>query len=296
MAVNQPPQNQNEAIPGYQIIGKLGSGGMGLVFKARDKNRRTVALKMLYPKFAANKASLDRFRREAELLIKFKHPNIVKGYHFGNAKGIYFLAMEYIDGHSVQDQIAEGRGFWADLPEESRSELIVNIILQVTRALDYIEKQGILHRDIKPDNLLMTDEGVIKLCDLGFAQPISSDKSAVSETTSGTAAYMSPEQARGQADLDIRSDIYALGATFYHMVTGKMPFSGGDNMEVIAQVVLESLKSDEIKNRKFPPLLLYFIEKMMAKDKDIRYQTPAEIIEDMEAQWNGFKSLEELNR
>ncbi|MFH1227095.1 MAG: serine/threonine-protein kinase [Planctomycetota bacterium] len=294
MAINQPQPapSQNEAIPGYQIIGKLGSGGMGLVFKAKDKNKRTVALKILYPKLSANKAYLDRFQREAELLIKFNHPNIVKGYHFGNAKGIYFLAMEYVNGNSVQDQIVEGQGFWADLPEDDRSESSVNIILQVTRALDYIEKQGILHRDIKPDNLLLTDEGVVKLCDLGFAQPINIGKTTVSETTSGTAAYMSPEQARGQADLDIRSDIYSLGATFYHMITGKMPFSGGDNIEVIAQVVLDSLKSDEIKNRKFPPLILYFIEKMMAKDKDIRYQSPAEIIEDIEAQWSGFKSLE----
>lgn len=295
MPVNQPPQNQKEAIPGYQIIGKLGAGGMGLVFKARDKTGRLVALKMLYPKLAAQLEYLNRFRREAELLIKFDHPNIVKGYQFAEAKGVYFLAMEYVDGASVQSRITENMGFGMDLPETDRHELIINIMLQVSDALDYIEQQGILHRDIKPDNLLLTKDGTIKLCDLGFALPIKKGGKASTSITSGTPAYMSPEQAKGQVNLDIRSDIYSLGATFYHMVLGKVPFSGTDNMEVMAQVVLNDLKSDAIKNRKLPPLLLYFIEKMMVKEKEIRYQNPAEIIEDIEVQWGGFKSLGDLN-
>lgn len=295
MVMNQPRPNPKETIPGYQIIGKLGAGGMGMVFKAKDKAGRLVALKMLYPKLAAQLEYLHRFQRESELLIKFDHPNIVKGYKFDSVQNVYFLAMEYIDGNSVQSRITENMGFGMDLPEKVRHELIINIMLQVADALDYIEQQGILHRDIKPDNLLLTKDGNIKLCDLGFALPIKKGAQASTSITSGTPAYMSPEQAKGQLNLDIRSDIYSLGATFYHMVIGKVPFSGTDNIEVMAQVVLNDLKSDAIKNRKLPPLLLYFIEKMMVKEKEIRYQNPAEIIEDIEVQWGGFKSLSDLD-
>jgi serine/threonine-protein kinase len=274
-------------IPGYQILGKLGAGGMGLVFNARDiKNKRLVALKILYPKTVQNPTELARFAREAKLLIYFQHPNIVKGYQIGQFKGLYFLAMEYVKGPSVQNII--------DKEKVVAEDLAINIILQAAHALDYLEHQGILHRDIKPDNLLLTPAKVVKLCDLGFAQPMvrKTGEAFSVETTSGTPQYMSPEQSRGQLDLDIRSDIYSLGATLYHMVTGKTPFSGTDNMEIMAKQVLEDLQSDEVKNRRLTPLTLYFIEKMMAKEKEIRYQNPAEVIADIKEQTEGFKSLE----
>lgn len=275
------------AIPGYQILSKLGSGGMGMVFKAKDlKTNQQVALKILYPKTVQNKTELARFVREAKLLMRFQHPNIVRGYHAAQFKGLYFLAMEYIEGSSVQD-IINKNGLVAE-------ELALNIIVQATEALNYLEQQGILHRDIKPDNLLLTRNNIIKLCDLGFAQPlvVKTGRSYSLETTSGTPQYMSPEQAQGQLDLDIRSDIYSLGATLFHMVTGKTPFSGLDNVEIMAKQVLDVLKSAEVKNRRLSPLTLCFIEKMMAKEKDIRYQNPQEIITDIKEEMEGFKSLE----
>ncbi|MBI4833677.1 MAG: serine/threonine protein kinase [Planctomycetes bacterium] len=278
-------QSGGASIPGYQIQGKLGSGGMGIVFKALDiKNNRTVALKLLYPKTVQNKTFLDRFAREAKLLMKFDHPNIVKGYQVANYKGLYFLAMEYIEGKSAQQLLDEKGPF--------KEDFATYTILQAAKALEYMQKEGIIHRDVKPDNLLITPDNKVKLCDLGFAQPIGCATTETStDTTCGTPQYMSPEQAKGKADIDIRSDIYSLGATFYHLVIGKTPFQGTDNMEIMAKQVLDSLQSDEVKNRRLSPLTLYFIEKMMAKEKEIRYQNPTEVIEDIEAQTAGFKSL-----
>ena len=287
---NQPPSSNpsgHQTIPGYQILGKLGSGGMGVVFKAQDINHgRIVALKILLPKTVQNSVLLARFTREAQLLIKFNHPNIVKGYDVGSFKGIYFLSMEYVDGKSIAELIQEKGPL--------KEDLALNIILQTARALDYMQSQGVLHRDIKPDNLLFLNAtNIIKLCDLGFAQPINcTTTDTPSDTTCGTPQYMSPEQAQGQMDLDIRSDIYSLGATFYHLLTGKTPFKGIDNFEIMAKQVIEDLQSDEIKNRRLSPLALYFIEKMMAKEKEIRYQNPREVIEDIQSQVSGYESLE----
>ncbi|MFH0889103.1 MAG: serine/threonine-protein kinase [Planctomycetota bacterium] len=289
---------ESETLPGYQILGRLGVGGMGIVFKALEvKSNRLVAIKIIYPKTARNISLFYSFQRESALLIKFNHSHIVKGYYVTppeGVNGIHYSVMEYVEGESVQqliDQARDKAGKIAGLNEE----LSLLIIMQVADALDYLQKQNILHRDIKPDNLLLNKKiGIIKLCDLGFAQSIVSennqDERAV--TTSGTIGYMSPEQSRGQMTIDIRSDIYSLGATLYHMITGKPPFTGTNNLEVMAQQVLANIKSDEIKNRRISPLVLYFIEKMMAKEKEIRYQTPQEIITDIRTQMDGFKSLE----
>jgi eukaryotic-like serine/threonine-protein kinase len=282
-----PPAKKPEThntIAGYQVISKIGAGGTAVVFKAREtKTNLIVALKIPLPQTSQNPPLLARFKREAELLTKFRHGNIVKGLNHGMFSGMYFMALEYIEGKSVQELINK----LGPLPEK----LAMDIILQVARALDYIEKEGIIHRDIKPDNLMLTPGGLIKLCDLGFAQPIGT-ASGKSETTSGTPQYMSPEQVEGKMNIDIRSDIYSLGATFYHMVTGKVPFQGTDNMEIMAQQVMGAITSGEIKNHNLSPFTLYVIEKMMAKDKDFRYQNPAEIIEDISEQLKGFDSLE----
>ena len=283
-----------------------------MVFKALEiKTNRTVAIKMIFPKTAANPGLLNGFQREARLLIKFNHPNIIKGYYVTPPQGInglHYLVMEYVEGDSVQkliDQTQEKAGQIVGINEE----LTLLIIMQAANALDYLQKNNILHRDIKPDNLLLNKkQGQAKLCDLGFAQFInplidqsdtrlSKEQGQASQpndkpaTTSGTIAYMSPEQARGQS-ADIRSDIYSLGATLFHMITGKTPFSGTNDMEVMAKQVLANLQSDEIKNKGISPLVLYFIEKMMAKEKEIRYQNPQEVITDIKSQLDGFKSLE----
>ncbi|HLD35455.1 MAG TPA: serine/threonine-protein kinase [Planctomycetota bacterium] len=289
---------KSESLPGYQVLGKLGAGGMGIVFKALEiKTNRIVAIKMIFPKTVLNQNLFQSFRREAQLLIKFEHPNIIRGYYVtppAGINGLHYLVMEYAEGDSVQNLIDQTQA-QAKKITGLNDELALLIIMQAANALDYLQKNNILHRDIKPDNLLLDKKkGAVKLCDLGFAQPInqladqSNDKAS---TTSGTIAYMSPEQARGQS-ADIRSDIYSLGATLYHMITGKTPFGSGSDMETMAKQVLADLQSNEIKNKGISPLVLYFIEKMMAKEKEIRYQTPQEVIADIKSQMDGFKSLE----
>jgi serine/threonine-protein kinase len=276
-----------EPVPGFRIVGKLGTGGTSTVFLAeqtKEGNRR-VALKILHPSKANDPRALARFLRESQLLVSLDHPNLVKGYAHGRHGPLVFLAMEFLEGETALDVVDREGGF-----AEARA---VEITLQTAEVLAYLQGRGLVHCDIKPGNIMILKDGRAKLLDLGFAKPVAgSAVGPASETTSGTAQYMSPEQARGQADLDARADIYSLGASLYHMVMGEVPFSGGDSVEVMAKQVLEALNSSEIKNRRISKHLHYFIERMMTKDKALRYQTPKELIEDIRSQMEGFSSLE----
>jgi len=278
------PVNPKEPIPGYQIAGKLGTGGTATVFLALDARHggRKVALKILHPSKAGDPKALESFLREAALLVEFKHPNLVQGYDKGRNGPLVYVAMECLEGESVQDLIDREKGI-----PEARS---LEIILETAKALDYIQAQGIVHRDIKPGNIMLLKDGRVVLCDLGFALPMGGKIDA--ETTSGTVQYMSPEQAKGAVDIDARADIYSLGASLYHMVVGEVPFSGGDSVEVMAKQVLEALNSSQIKNRRISKHMHYFIERMMTKEKDLRYASPRELIDDINVQIDGIKSLE----
>ncbi|MBI5359294.1 MAG: serine/threonine protein kinase [Planctomycetes bacterium] len=281
------PNDNKEFIPGFLVLGKIGAGGMATVFKGQDsKNKRLVAIKMLHPQHTKNHTELNRFVRESKLLMKFRHPNIVQGYQFGTLKGVFpYLIMEYVEGQSIQ-QLLDSIG---PFPED----FALSVITQIAKALDYMESQNIIHRDIKPDNVLVLEDGTVKLIDLGFAKPIGCSIEDVTEnTTCGTPQYMSPEQSQGMKDLDVRSDIYSLGATLFHIVVGKVPFSGNDSLEVMSQQVLAGLKSSDVKSRRISKQMHYFIEKMMAKEKDLRYQSPAEAIEEIESIIDAQKQME----
>ena len=281
-----PKPDPKEPIPGIRMKGKLGVGGTATVFVADDvHNDREVAVKIILPKLAQDEKALARFRREAELLVDFDHPNIVKGYENGMMGPLAYLVMEKLDGESGQEALERDGAF-----SEAKS---LEVILETAKAIDYMQSKGILHRDIKPDNIMLLTDGSVKVLDLGFAMDIAADGSAQEdeETTSGTVQYMSPEQARGQG-LDVRADIYSLGATLYHMIMGELPFTGKDSMEVMAKQVMEALSSTAIKNRRISKHMHYFIERMMSKDKDLRYATPKEMVEDITEQIEGFRSLE----
>jgi serine/threonine protein kinase len=284
----QPPAggkpNPGEPIPGIRISGKLGVGGTATVFLAEDtKAGRKVALKIMHPSLAKDEKAVRRFQRESALLVSFDHPNLVKGYSHGTMGPLPYLVMECLDGESAQETLDREKSF-----TEARS---LEIIQEAAKAIDYMQTKGIIHRDIKPGNIYLLKDGKTKVIDLGFAQEMG--KAAGEEdTTSGTVQYMSPEQARGSADLDVRADIYSLGATLFHMVMGETPFSGTDSVEVMAKQVMEALSSSGMKNKRISKHMHYFIERMMSKDKDLRYSTPRELADDINEQIDGFRSLE----
>ncbi len=281
------PANPSEPIPGYKMLGKLGVGGTATVFLADDKkNARQVALKILHPTRTKDEKALRSFLREAELMVKFNHPNLCRGYYFGRSGPLAFMVLEYLDGVSIQDII--------DKEGPLKEARALEIILETAKALDYIQERGVVHRDIKPGNIMVNKNGAVKVLDLGFAIEMSKAGAAAAEeeTTSGTVQYMAPEQARGAGDIDVRADIYALGASLFHMVMGEVPFQGTDSLEVMQKQVLEALNSSEIKNRRISRHMHYFIERMMSKDKTLRYANPKELIDDINEQIEGFRSLE----
>jgi serine/threonine protein kinase len=277
--------NPNEPIPGIRITGKLGVGGTATVFLADDlRNNRKVALKIMHPSLAKDEKAVRRFQRESTLLVSFDHPNLVKGYTQGVMGPLPYLVMECLDGESAQETLDREKHF-----PEARS---LEIIQEAAKAIDYMQSKKIIHRDIKPGNIYLLKDTRVKVIDLGFAQEMGTTAAGDEETTSGTVQYMSPEQARGSSDLDVRADIYSLGATLYHMVMGETPFSGTDSVEVMAKQVMEALSSAGMKNKRISKHMHYFIERMMSKDKDLRYSTPRELVDDINEQIDGFRSLE----
>ncbi|MHC4660585.1 MAG: serine/threonine protein kinase [Planctomycetota bacterium] len=273
----------------FEIHGKLGRGGMGAVFKATDTDTgEKVALKILPPTTAKEEEGhLERFLREAKVALTLSHPNIVQGKKLGRFHGINFYAMEYVDGKSVADVLDE----YGCLDEDDALE----VIRQICEGLDYVSKHGIIHRDVKPENILITQGGVAKLADLGLAKMAIGDaKVTASGITLGTPHYISPEQIRGKKDIDVRSDIYALGITLYEMVTGGPPFDG-DSMGV---VISKQLNDEIPPARELRPDLSiaseYIIEKMTNKDREQRYKTAGGVIRDIES-LTGVRKRRKLN-
>jgi serine/threonine protein kinase len=266
----RPPQ-----VPGYRIDGRLGSGGTARVWRAVGKREgRTLALKVLTPKAAAHGPTRESFLREAKLLAQLEHPHLVRGLGPAKAGELLLSRLEWIDGETALEALERDGAF----PEPRALE----IVLGAARALEYLSAQGLVHRDVKPGNVMLERGGRVVLIDLGFAAAADSvDRDAAS--TVGTAAYLSPEQARGGAAADPRSDVYSLGATLFHLVVGRLPFEASDDDELLAKQVLESLASPELKSRGVSPYLQFFIEKMMSKDAEQRFQTWSELIAEIEA-------------
>jgi serine/threonine protein kinase len=277
MRPEAPPAN---LFPGYTIKSSLGSGGMSQVYLAHSEALgHDVALKVLKPHLARNEKALIRFKKEAELLISFEDENIVKGYAVAEADGLHAFSMELVPGSELLELI-DNHG-----PMEEDAALYV--ILQIGRALTCMYGHGVVHRDIKPGNILITPDNTIKLCDLGLA---SADGEKDDEgLTVGTVEYIAPEQALDANMADIRSDIYALGVTLYHLVLGETPFSGDNDQEIMGKRFFETLNSSSLSH--LSPHMHYFLQKMMATDKEIRYQAPSELLEDIEEQIRGKKTL-----
>ena len=272
-------------IGGFRVLEELGRGATGVIFRAMQISLdREVALKVLAAKYAKSERLRDRFLQEARTVGRLRHPNIVQGIDVGVEGETYYMAMEFIDGPTIGELLRRGGAL-----DEKRA---IRIVMQIADALAYAHDNGIMHRDIKPDNIMLTGDGIAKLCDLGLARVRGDDdeKSATRRGTAlGTPHYISPEQARGDENVDIRSDIYSLGATFYHMVTGTPPFPGNSAVQVIARHLSEVLESPRKRNPLVSESVERVIFRMMQKAAADRYGHPKDVMRDLKAILEGEK-------
>jgi CheY-like chemotaxis protein len=258
----------------YKAVSFIGSGAMGGVFEGWDiALERTVALKIISYRLASKEASREMFIKEARFVSRLDHPNIAHIYQIGNVNEILYFAMEYIDGITMSDMIKKGDKF--------NTLKGLNYLITICEALDFVSRNNIIHRDIKPANIMINDKGIIKIVDFGVAKiaDMEGDNSS-KEGIVGSPYYICPEAIDGRP-LDLRSDIYSLGASFYHAFTGSPPFEGNNAEEVLNKHRVQSLIPLKKKNPKVSPALGKVIEKMMAKSPDNRYQDYKEIIKDL---------------
>lgn len=261
----------------YKLLKKLGEGGMGTVFKARIvSSGLDVALKVMSKKLSSNKMIVSRFKREAKLGLKLEHPNIVKGIDAGQIGEICFIAMELVEGGSLRELLKERGGI---LDEEEALE----ITRDIAEALGYAHRHKIVHRDVKPENIMFDKEGNAKLADFGLVKLNDTGDAGLTQSgvAIGTPHYISPEQAKGESTIDIRADIYSLGATLYRMVTGRTPFKGKSPFVVMSKHVSEEPKPPEKLNPDLSDNCVALIDRMMAKKPKDRHTTPAELITDI---------------
>jgi serine/threonine-protein kinase len=271
-----------QQIPGYQLMEKLGQGSMGTVYKARQLSmNRLVAIKVLHPRLAANPEFLKRLTREAHLAAKLSHNNIIQAIDVGSAGTLHYFVMEYVEGTTIKQELEAGNVY--------QEREAVEIVLQIAQALQHAYRRGLIHRDIKPANIILTADRVPKLADLGMARETDDQALARAEKgmTIGTPFYMAPEQIHGREDVDCRADIYSLGATFYHMVTGQPPFPGTKVDDVLKAHLESELTPPDHLNTKLSAGLGEVVEFMMAKSRRKRYQTPGDLILDLECLLNG---------
>ncbi|MDB5353180.1 MAG: serine/threonine protein kinase [Planctomycetota bacterium] len=265
-------------VPGYQILERIGKGSMGLVYKAKQASvNRVVAVKVLLDALAQNKEFIKRFRREAEIAAKLSHNNIVGVIDAGEVANHHYFVMEYIEGETIKDLLEKGKIF--------DEKVALKIVLAVAEALAHAHTRGLIHRDVKPENVILTKDGNVKLADLGLARPTADEKWAMSEAgmAIGTPYYISPEQVRGQVDVDIRADIYGLGATLYHMVTGQVPYTGETPNDVMKKHVDKNviLTPPDHLNTRLSSGIGEVVETMMAKNRENRYRNPEDLILDL---------------
>lgn len=262
----------------FKLIKKLGQGGMGTVYLGHQESLdRDCAVKVLSKEFAAKPGFVERFIREARAMAKINHPNVVDCYAVGEEKGYNYVAMELIDGQSMQD--------WIDQLGKLSIADAVAVTLVCADALHFAHELSMIHRDIKPDNILVTKSGVVKVSDMGLAKAIDDQDLGLTQsgTGLGTPNYMPPEQARNAKYVDRRSDIYALGCTLYCFLTGKTPFGGDSIVELIVNKEKGKFTPARRENPEVPERLDLIVDKAMAAKPEHRYQTLLEMINDLDA-------------
>ena len=273
----------SDTIPGavrldhFQVRRRIGSGGMGKVFLAEDTTlQRPVALKVLNPAAVNDSALLARFHNEARSGALLRHGNIAQVYYTGESHGIHFIACEYVVGKTIRELIEENETLPVDL--------VINYAVQATLALNHMHASGVIHRDIKPSNFIVSDEGRVKLVDFGLARRESEGLTydiTVAGSILGTFDYMAPEQAREASEADIRSDIYSLGCTLYHMLTGQPPYPDGNAVQKLLDHSGKQTPDLAHINNRVPQEIAAVVLTMMKTDPDDRFQTPAELLTEL---------------
>jgi serine/threonine-protein kinase len=269
-----PSQNPRVFSERYELNHLIARGGMAEVYRAHDRLLdRPVALKVLFPELSVDRSFVERFRREAQAAANLSDPNIVPVFDWGEDTGTYFIVMEFIDGRPLSSILKTAGPLSA--------ERSADVGAHVAAALGYAHKHGVIHRDVKPGNVLITDEGRVKVTDFGIARAINTEESLTQTgAVMGTATYFSPEQAEG-IGVDARSDIYSLGVVLFEMVTGRPPFLGDTPVAVASKHVRDHPPAPRELNPSIPPTFEAIILKAMAKDPDHRYATAEELRSDL---------------
>jgi serine/threonine protein kinase len=259
----------------YKVLEPLGTGGMGAVYLCEQVQlRRRVAVKVMSPKRAPDQSCLQRFYREARAVAALDHPNIVRAYDANQANNVHYLVLEYVEGETLDALVRR------DGPLHFRQA--ADYVIQAAMGLQHAHERGLVHRDIKPSNLLVDKQGTLKILDMGLARFFHDNNDNLTKNLDngavlGTADYLAPEQALNSSDVDIRADIYSLGATFYMLVTGKPPFGGTTSEKLLAHQLKQPPPLHQLPT-KVPQGLSAVVQRMMAKDPAQRYQTPAEVV------------------
>ena len=279
-----PPPRQ---IPGYKLLGRLGAGAMATVYKGRQLSlNRLVAVKILPKKFSQNPEFVKRFYAEGRAAAQLNHPNIVAALDVGRHGDAHYFIMEYVEGHTVHEHLVKEGPY-------SEAEALA-IAIQVAKALNHAHKAGLIHRDVKPKNILITKDGVAKLADMGLARAVSDREAAEAEAGKafGTPYYIAPEQIRGKVNIDLRADIYNFGCTLFHMVTGRVPFEGQDVSAILLKHLDEPVIPPDHINPQLTTGISEIIELCMAKKARKRYASTEDLIEDLQAVADGRPPLQ----
>src|SRR5688500_19462908 len=275
-------ERKSSQLPGYQLLGKLGKGAMATVYKAKQISLdRIVAVKVLPKRSSENLEFVERFYKEGKAAARLSHNNIVQAIDVGSSpEGYHYFVMEYVEGKTLYDvmqpaPVGEGRAF--------TEQEALDIMIQMADALHHAHQRGLIHRDVKPKNILLTPQGVAKLTDLGLARASDDKDAAESEAGKayGTPYYISPEQIRGDVDIDHRADIYSLGATMYHLVTGRPPFEADTPAAVMHKHLKQPLVPADHVNTALSAGVGEIIEVAMAKRREDRYATTEDMLEDL---------------
>lgn len=257
----------------YELLGTAGHGGMATVFRARRRSDgAVVAVKILYDQFAHAPEFVGRFEREARAAASLAHPNVVRVLDSGEDRGVHYIVMEHVEGETLKEVIRREGGFDPDRA--------CAIAAQVCDALDYAHRHGIVHRDIKPQNILLTAEGAVKVADFGIARALAGSTITQPGSVVGSAQYLSPEQARGDA-AGARSDIYALGVVLYEMVTGRLPFAGESPVALALKHIREAPPAPRSLDGRIPPRVEQIILRAMSKLPEQRYASAGEMRDDL---------------